>query len=103
MHSSRMRTGRSLTVFWSLLLGGGVPSPWGCTWSCGVYLVLGGVPGPGGCTWSGGAPGPGGVPGLGGVYLVFGGGGYLVPGGTPPPLPVDRITDACKNITLKNP
>ena len=61
MHSSRMRTGRSLTVFWSLLLGGGVPSPWGCTWSWGVYLVLGGVPGPRGCTWSWGVPGRGGT------------------------------------------
>ena len=78
MHSSRMRTGRSLTVFRSL-------QPGGCTWS-------GGVPGPGGCTWS-----QGGVPGLGGMYLVWGylvlggctwsrgvylvRGGYLVPGG----------------------
>ena len=44
-----------------------------CTW-------LGGVPGPGGCTWSGRVPGPGGVPGQ-------------LP-------PINRITDACKNITL---
>ena len=35
MHSSRMRTGRSLTVCWSLLLGGGVWSG-GCVWSWGV-------------------------------------------------------------------
>ena len=78
MHSSRMRTGRSLTVFRSLQPGGGggVPGPGGGTWP-------GGVPGPGGCTWS-----RGGVPGPGGVYLVPGG----VPGskggctwsGTPP-------------------
>ena len=94
MHSSRMRTGRSLTVFRSLQPGGvylvpgctwsrGVPGPReGCTWSRGgVYLVPGrGVPGPGG-TWSrGGIPDPGGctwswggVPGPGGVYLVWGG------------------------------
>ena len=102
MHSSRMRTGRSLTVFRSLQPGGGVPGPGGgvpglggCTWS------WGGVPGPGGCTWSRGrvylvlggylVPGgvylvPGGVPGPGGVYLVFGGvpgprGGVPGPGG----------------------
>ena len=42
MHSSRMPTGRSLSV------------SGGCTWSRGVYLVWGGVPGLGGCTWSGG-------------------------------------------------
>ena len=52
--------------------------PVGCTWSWGVNLV------PGGCTWSwGGVPGPReGVPGQ-----------VLLPH-------VDRITDACKNITL---
>ena len=60
--------------------GQGVPGPGGCTWYRGVYLV-GGVPGLGWCTWSGGVPGLGGVP------------GQVLP-------PVDRITDACKNITL---
>ena len=67
----------------------------------GVYLVLGGVSGPGGCTWSGGVPGPG------EVYLVLGGtwswGGCLVPGGAVPGQvlpPLNRMTDACKNITL---
>ena len=63
MHSSRMRTGRSLAVFRGVYLvpGGGVylvPGGYlvlgGCTWSCWVYLVWGDVPGPGGCTWSGG-------------------------------------------------
>ena len=98
---------------------GGVPGPggvylvWGegCTWSGGVP-GLGGVHGPRGvylvwgCTWSqGGVPCPGGVPGPGGVYLVWGvpgpGGVYLVPGGPGQVLPpMDRITDACKNITL---
>ena len=60
------------------LVPGGVSSP-GAVPSPG-----GGEPGPGGCTWSqGGVPGPrGGVPGQ-----VL-------------PHPVDRITDACKNITL---
>ena len=60
MHSSRMRTGRSLTVCCSLHPGGGSP-------------CRGGVPGRGG---GGGVPGPGGfsLPG-GGVCLVPGGGG----------------------------
>ena len=97
MHSSRMRTGRSLNVFRRLLLGGGrfvwylvrggvpgpggvclvpgvVPGPGGCAWSWGVYLVPGGVPGPGGCLVQGGVPGPGGCTwSRGGVYLVLGG------------------------------
>ena len=74
MHSSRMRTGRSLTVFRSLQPGeGGVPGPRG------VYLVPGGV------------PGLGGVPGPRGVYLVRGvapgpGGPGEVPGQVLPPL-----------------
>ena len=60
MHSSRMRTGRSLTVFRGLLL------PGGCTylvggegvpaWSRGCTCLVGGrgvyLPGLGGCTWS---------------------------------------------------
>ena len=52
MHSSRMRTGRSLTVCWRLLPGGGcLPGPGGC------------LLGPVGSAWSGG-------------------GGSLVPGGS---------------------
>ena len=93
MHSSRMRTGRSLTVLCrSLLPGGG-----------GCLLREGG----GGCLLHGGLL-------LGGVYsggggLLLGGllpGGLLVGGGGWYPSmhwgrpPVDRITDACKNITL---
>ena len=87
----------------------------------GVYLVWGGVPGPGGCTWfPGGVPGPGGVvPGPMGVG-VSGPGGCTWSGGVPGPggcltwswggvsqhalrqthPPVNRITDACENITL---
>ena len=90
MHSSRMRTARSLTVSPHMLsaggavpglggvylVGGGLPGPRGCTWSGGVYLV----PGEaclvqGGCTWS---RGEGDVPGPG-----VGWGVYLVPGGVP--------------------
>ena len=66
MHSSRMRTGRMLTVFRSLLFrGGGCLVPGG-VWPQGVCLVPGEVylPGPGGCT-----------------CLVRGGGTCLVPGG----------------------
>ena len=100
LHSSRMHTAHVLTVSPSMLCAeGGVPGPGG---KQGVYLVLGGVylvcgggvPGPGGCTWSGGVPGPVGCIWSEGVYLVRGG----VPGQELPP--VDRITDACKNITL---
>ena len=54
---------------------GGVPGPGGCTWSWGGVPGPWGVPGPGGCTWSGGVP------------------GQVLP-------LVDRITDACINITL---
>ena len=77
MHSSRMRTGRSLTVCCSVLPGGGSP------WSGGGW---GGVPGPGGVLL-----GPGGVslvPG-GGVCLVWGGSAWSRGGvlrRTPPPL-----------------
>ena len=103
------------------LVWGVVPSAGGVPGPRGVYLVLGGVPGLGGvpCV-EGGVPGLGDVPGPG-VYLVRG--VHLVWGGVPGPggstwskgvylavsrgvylvrysPPVDRITDACKNITL---
>ena len=59
MHSSRMRTGRSLTVCWSLLPGGGV-----C--SAGVSAPEGSAPGGSvadpGFARGGGANSPGGVP-----------------------------------------
>ena len=56
MHSSRMRTGRSLTVCRSLLKGGylvpvGVYLVRGVYLVLGVYLVPGGVPGSEGCVW----------------------------------------------------
>ena len=90
MHSSRMRTGRSLTVCCSLLprgevsmVGGGAGSPWSwggfslvrgeSAWSRGVLLGLRGV-----SAWS-----------------------PWSQGGFSRDLPtVDRITDTCKNITL---
>ena len=75
MHSSRMRTGRSLTVCCSMLSGGGVSAPEGVP-------GLGGVPGPGGSApggWGSAPRGGGGVPGLGGS--APGGEGCLVQGG----------------------
>ena len=90
MHSSRMRTGRSLTVCWRLLPGVGGSGPGGVR-SRGGGLVRGGL------LWGVSAP-----------RGVYGPRGVSAPGGlvvsqhalrqTPPP--VDRITDACKNITL---
>ena len=111
MHSSRMHTGRSLTVFQSLLPGGG-----GCTESRGVYLVPGGVLSPGGfaprgvCLLLGGVclggicsrgcliwgvSAPGGMSDPGGVSALGGGSASDMP-----PSPVNRMTDRCKNITL---
>ena len=81
MHSSRMRTGRSLTVCWSLLPGG--------------------VSAPGGVCSGGSAPGGVSAPRRGGV--CSGGsapGGYIpayTEADTPPPC---GQTDACENITL---
>ena len=71
MHSSRMRTGRSLTG------GGGV-----CVWSGGGLLLGRGVPDPGGG---------------GGACLVRGGIPACTEADTPPPC---GQTHACKNITL---
>ena len=59
MHSSRMRTGRSLTVCWRLLPGGGVWSGPRGGW-CLCLFFRGGV-------WSQGVPGPGGSA-LGGAW-----------------------------------
>ena len=118
MHSSRMRTIRSLAVFrgrgtWSgpgglpgLVLGG-VPGPGGCTWSWGrctwsgpggcTWYGPGGVPGSGwGCTWSRGLYLVRGVPGLvPGVYLVLGGVPGLVPGSVPGPRGVYLAPGGC--------
>ena len=90
MHSSRMRTGRSLTVCCSVLPGGVSLVRGGSAWSRGDSpWSWGGLPGPGG-----------GLLGPGGVSLVPGG-SALVPGGfSGDPPPVNRITDTCKNITV---
>ena len=80
MHSSRMRTGHSLTVCCSLLLGGG--SPWSrggvSAWSGGV-LPAGGFSLVGGCL-----PGPGGVCLVPGVS-AWSRGGLRRPLPPPPP------------------
>ena len=124
MHSSRMRTGHSLTVCCSLLPGGDVcmvrgGSPCQGGLPAGGSPCLGGcLPGPGGSPCLGGClPGPGRVlpAGGGGVCLVLGGclpgPGVVLPapgvsawcwGGLPgdPLPPLNRITDTCKTITL---
>ena len=82
MHSSRMRTGRSLTVCQSLLPGGGVCSQGGCLLE-GVSAL--GVSVLGGLLW--------------GVSAPEGGGGIPTCTETDTP-PVNRITNRCKNITL---
>ena len=103
MHSSRMRTGRSLTVYCSLLPGGCLFR--GC--------LLRGVSGPGGCLVRG-VSGLGGVCSQGGLVWGVCSQGDVCSGGMSAPRegvvsqhalrqtpsPVDRITDACKNITL---
>ena len=120
MHSSRMRTGRSLTVCQSLLLGGGALNfPLGCgpgsdPLGCGPgpdppQFPLGCGPG-GGCLLLGGGLIGGGASFLGGC-LLGGGASFLGGGGSPwqgggiqacteADPPVNRITHCCKNITL---
>ena len=84
MHSSRMRTGRPLTICRSLL-------PEGCLLRGGMCL-LGGCLLPGGCLlW--------GCLLLTGVCLLRGGGGIPACTEADPPL-VNRMTDTSKNITL---
>ena len=78
MHSSRMRTGRSLTVCRSLLPGGMSAHGGVSAQGEGGGLLPGGV-----CSWGVSAPG-GGIP-------------ACTEGDTPS---VNRITDTSKNITL---
>ena len=87
LYSSRMHTARSLTVSPSMLCPWGVPGPRG-----GACLVLGGAWSGGGAWSQGGClPGPRMVPGPGRVVSQH------ALRQTPP---VNRITDACENITL---
>ena len=79
MHSSRMRTGRSLTVCCSLLRGGG-HLVWGGVCSRGVCLVWGGL------LWRGG--------------LLPGGGWVSQHALRQTPLPPYGQAHACENITL---
>ena len=75
MHSSRMRTGRSLTVCWSLLPGGGVCLGGVCSGGCLLWGV-GGVCSQG-VSALGGVCLLGGLSALGGCLLL----GGLLPGG----------------------
>ena len=126
MHSSRMRTGRSLTVYrsllpwgWGCLLpgglcfqgvsapGGGVCS-WGglCLWgvsaSRGCVCSRGGLLWGGVCSWgvvcSRGCLLQGGVCSGGCLFLGLGVVSQHALRQTPPP--VNRMTNRCKNITL---
>ena len=110
MHSSRMRTGRSLTVCRSLLPGGGwgwghasqaVCFPGGCVLPRGMHAswmvhVSWGVHASRGCMLPGVCVLPGRCMLPRGV--CFPGGG--IPACTEADPPVDRITDTSKNITL---
>ena len=96
MHSSRMRTGRSLTVCWSLLPRGGVSAPgWGV---CSQGGLVPGGSGPWGSAPGGSAPGDSGLSGgvwSGGVWsrgdLLLGGISQHALRQTPlPPLWTDR-------------
>ena len=98
MHSSRMRTGHSLTVCCSVLpggRGGGVPGLVGCLAQGGFSLV------PGGCLVGGILLGPegGSAWSRGGSPWSRGGSPWSWGGFSRDP-PVNRITDMCKNITL---
>ena len=121
MHSSRMRTARTLTVSRSTLCSGGYlvwrgSAPGVVPGRGGGAPALRGVPGPRGVpspggVCSGGIPGPGGylVPVvclLWGVYLAPGGGAPGPGGrgctwsGTPPTPPLARMTHTSENIIL---
>ena len=99
MHSSRMRTGRSLTYAGVCFPGGGVFALGGVS-APGVYLLQGGVCSRGSALGGSalGVSAPRGMYAQGGVCLGDVESQHALRQ-TPPP-PVDRITDACKNITL---
>ena len=81
MHSSRMRTDRSLTVCWRLLPGEGSASGGGClvgggVWSGGMSALGGGLL-PGGVCWGEGVSGPGGGwSGMSAPGVVYSQGGW---------------------------
>ena len=90
MHSSRMHTVRNSSRL--LVPGpGGVPGPRGVS-AHGGCLLLGGA-------WSQGGSARG-VPGPRGCLLPGEGVSQHALRQTPPPPPVNRMTDRCKNITF---
>ena len=100
MHSSRMRTGRSLTVCRSLLPGGGggMHASWGVCMLWGGLHVSGRVHASwGGACFLGGCMLPGGCVLPGGCMLPRGVVSQHALRQTPP---VNRMTDRCKNTTL---
>ena len=104
MHSSRMRTGRSLTVCWSLLRGRGGSAPGGV--SARGVSASGGVSAPRGCLLLGGCLLSGERCLLLGGVCSWGGCGWVgvvsqhALRQTPSPPPVNRMTNSSKNITL---
>ena len=115
MHSSRMHTVRSSSRLCSggvysqgRLLLGSAPGEWGVSAPRGCLLL--GVSAPRGvCSRGVSAPGEvsalgglvHGLPGMGGAWSQRGGGGGI-PACTEADLPVNRMTDRCKNITFAN-
>ena len=109
LHSSRMHTAHLLTVSPSMHCAGGSPCQGGLPCQ-GVCLAMGGSPCQGGLPCQGGSvlPGgsalPGGLPCHGGVCLargvVYCQGVWYPSMHRGRPSPVNRITDACENITL---
>ena len=107
MHSSRMRTGRSMTVCRGGLLAGGSPC-WGVSLPGGGFFLPGGFPCQGGLPARGvsplgGPPCQGGLPARGGSHCR----GVSLRGDLPArgvlparDPPMDKIIDTSKNITL---
>ena len=89
------------------MVPGGGAWPWGGAWSQGVHGPTGCMV-PGGCAWSSGVcmvPGgctvPGGCMVLGGLGAWYRDGGGGIPACTKADPPVNRMTNRCKNITLR--
>ena len=91
LHSSRMRSARTLTISPSMLCAG-------VGWDGGLCMVLGGVHGPGVCVFPGGGAYSWGVHGPGGAWSQ--GGWYPSMHWDRPLPPVNRMINRCKNITL---
>ena len=103
MHSSRMRTARSSSHYWGGVWAWSASiSPWVCAWIWSPSISPLEVGLEGGVSLAGGSPWRG--VSLEGVGCLLGGGCLLGRGGIPACTeadpPVNRMTDACENITL---